>query len=407
MISNGWSHIRGGWRSYTPSTLMGAGLLDSSDRGSDLYYNVTADSAMRIGMVSSCVTLRSETMGMLPFNIRDKTKRVVTDHPANALIHDSPNSMQTAPEFWSVGNAHTDLFGNAFSKIERTSKGVPYALNPWFDPTTVVLESTKSGRWFYRVGRDEKINPEDMLHLRGFGLDNFMGMSRLEAGRRLLSMQLSADDSAMTTFRQGMKVGGFFGVEENMDSPELVQFKRRMEEYGKLENQGKWMVLLRGMKPFPAGDFKVKPAEAELLQSRYLGNEEICRLFCVPPQLVGQTDKASSWASSIENINLYYLMYSVAPTLVRREQRVEKRLLTPGERSRGLQARTTIAALQRVSLKDRMQFYASALQNGYFNRDEVRDLEERGTIPGGQEYTIQTNLASVDNATSGKGNGEA
>ena len=50
----------------------------------------------------------------------------------------------------------------------------------------------------------------------------------------------------------------------------------------------------------------------------------------------------------------------------------------------------------RADLKTRQAFYASALQNGYYSRNEVRDLEDRGDIPGGDEYTIQTNLAPVD-----------
>ena len=48
----------------------------------------------------------------------------------------------------------------------------------------------------------------------------------------------------------------------------------------------------------------------------------------VPPPLIGHTSKASSWASSLENLNLHFLLYSLQPTLVRCEQRIEKKLLS-------------------------------------------------------------------------------
>lgn len=150
------------------------------------------------------------------------------------------------------------------------------------------------------------------------------------------------------------------------------------------------------MTPVAGADFRIKPSDAELLQSRYFGIEEICRLFGVPPQLIFHTDKSSSWASSAEQINLQYLMYSLQSTLVRMEKRMERQLLTAEDRARGLQIKFSIQGLLRADLKTRQAFYASALQNGYYSRNEVRDLEDRGGIPGGDEYTIQTNLAPVD-----------
>src|SRR5690606_19569285 len=142
-----------------------------------------------------------------------------------------------------------------------------------------------------------------------------------------------ANKSAMLAFKQGLKVGGFMVNESNRDwtTEELKASSDRIAHFSRPENQSKWMHLLRGQKPVAGAEFAVKPAEAQLLESRYFGIEEICRLFNVPPPLIGHTSKASSWASSIENLNLHFLVYSLQPTLIRCEQRVEKKLLTPYE----------------------------------------------------------------------------
>jgi HK97 family phage portal protein len=154
------------------------------------------------------------------------------------------------------------------------------------------------------------------------------------------------------------------------------------------------------MKPIAGTEFSVKPAEAQLLESRYFGIEEICRLFNVPPPLIGHTNKASSWASSLENLNLHFLIYSMQPTLVRNEQRIEKKLLTPYDIAEGVQAKYSMQGLLRGDTKTRQAFYATGLQNGYLCQDEVRDFEDLPPIPNGegQEFRVQLNMAGAEAA---------
>ena len=156
--------------------------------------------------------------------------------------------------------------------------------------------------------------------------------------------------------------------------------------------------MLRGLKPLAGTEFSVKPSEAQLLESRYFGIEEICRLFNVPPPLIGHTSKASSWASSLENLNLHFLIYSLNPSLVRNEQRIEKKLLTPAEIASGVQAKFSLQGLLRGDTKTRQAFYASGLQNGYLCQDEVRDFEDMPALPNGegQVYRVQLNMAGAD-----------
>lgn len=387
-----YGSLSGGWKTWGPQTIAGSGAFDSADSP---FESVTADTALKLSAFWACLNLRAETIGSLPIHLRDDKKQVVRDHPLYSVLHDRPNSMMTAPEYWSMQTAHVDMHGNAVSVIQRRTRDKSViSLEPVADPNSASMHQRKSGAWFYQIG-DEKFDADDILHLRGFSMDGLRGLPRIDIGRHILASQLSSNDAAMRAFKQGLKVGGFFKVEQSLNEPELQQFKARLDHYGLPENAGKWMALLKGMEPVGGAQFHVKPSDAELLGSRHFGIEEICRLCNVPPQLIGHTDKASSWASSIEHINLFFLMYSLQPTFIRSEASIRAKLLTSSDRARAIAPKFAIQGLLRSDMKTQTLMFASALQNGYYNRNEVRDLLDRAEIEGGDEYTIQLNMGKL------------
>lgn len=383
-----WTRIAGGWKTWGPGAILTAGGFDSPK--DSIYDAVTVDAAMKLSAFFACVNLRAETLASLPLHLRDAKKNIIRDHDLYSVLHDSPNAMQTASEYWSMQNAHVDVYGNGLSIIKRRSNKSVISLEPIMEPNLASLvPAKKSGGWKYVID-GEDYGPEDVLHLRGFTMDGLWGMPRLEVGRHIIAAQIRANDSAARAFRQALKLPGFFEITEkgqNLTAEQRADWKKILDEHGKPENEGKFLTLLKGLKPVGGAEFRIKPSDAELLQSRYFGVEEICRLCAVPPQLVGHSDKASSWASSLENINLHFLMYSLQPTFVRNEGRIRKSLLSPQDRAVGVEAKHSIQGLLRSDMKTQMEFFASALQNRYYNRNEVRDLLDRpGIGPEGDQY---------------------
>jgi HK97 family phage portal protein len=389
-----WQRITGGWKTHGPNAILGAGAFDSTPNDS-IFDNVNADTAFKLSAFSSGVTLRSETVGSLPIHLRDATKKVITDHAAYEVLHNSPNIIQTPGEHWSAATGNVDVHGNAISVVERRNDKSVISIEP-MDPCKASAAEKKSGKWMYTID-GEKFPAEDVLHLKGFSMDGKWGLSRLQIGREILASQIAGNTAAARAFKQSLKIGGFFEPQDkNPTKEERKDFMAQLDRYGLPENNGKYMLLLKGFKAVSGKDFRINPAEAELLQSRYFGIEEICRLLCIPPQLIGHVDKASSWASSLEQINLYFLMYSVMPTIVRFEQRINKTLLTNADRARGLHAKFNIQGLLRSDMKTQALVFATALQNGYFNVNEVRDLLDRmGIGPEGDEFRVQLNMGAM------------
>ena len=397
--------VLGGWQSLSKPG--GVSIRDwGTDSSSDAYQSVTLEQAIKLSAVMACASLRAETIASMPLHIRDRDKNVSVDHDLYYLLHDSPNYAQTTVEYTSADIMRVDMLGNSYSYIHRRRDKSVKALEPISDTDSVQFR--KDGSRIEYVINGEAYNGENILHQKGVTLDGYVGMSRLATGRNILASQVMANDTAARAFKNSLKIGGFIKTPVNskpLDDTQYKQFQARMAQFNAPENQSRFMPLPPGFEPLDAVKYRMSMADAELMASRYFGIEEICRLFNVPPPLIGHSDKASSWASSVEALNMHFLMYSLAPTLVRREKRYAMQLLSPEDRRRYF-PRYSAEGLLRVDTKSRSQFYASGLQNGYLNINEVRDMEDRISIGAyGDEYRVQLNMAQADNKK-GEGNGK-
>ena len=87
---------------------------------------VNSDTAMRVAAVYACVRVISETIASLPLHVysrEEQGKRVRYDHPLYRLLHDQPNSWQTAFEFREMMQAHFELRGNAYAYKSMDARG--------------------------------------------------------------------------------------------------------------------------------------------------------------------------------------------------------------------------------------------------------------------------------------------
>lgn len=80
--------------------------------------------------------------------------------------------------------------------------------------------------------------------------------------------------------------------------------------------------------------------------------------------------------------------------LVNIEQALRKRVLTSRQRAK-YSVEFGFDALLRSNLKDRMEIYAKAVQNGLKSRNECRQLENDAPIAGGDDLTVQSNLIPI------------
>lgn len=373
----------------------------SADKGTTTASGnvVNQTSALKLSAVWACVRLRSQTIASLPLHLYDNEKKIAKDFYLYRILYASPNADMTPSEFWESMITALDLWGNAYAYIvrnERTNEVVSLdVLNP--EHVTVCRDKSGVVNYLYREGNKVyNYADDDVFHIKGFTLDGYVGLSPIQYQASVMGFQIDANTAANQEFKNGLKAGGFLKTgDKTLTEEQRERLRNKLAEFGKPENAGKFMVLEHGMDVVSSGGVRVSPQDAQLLESRYFGIEEICRTFMTPPQLIYHTDKASSWASSLEGMNLGYLKFSLRPIMVRIEQQITKKLMTPSERLK-YKPKFSVEGLLRADSQGRSNFYTSALQNGWMTRNEVRELEDLPAVEGADALTVQLNLTPID-----------
>jgi HK97 family phage portal protein len=144
--------------------------------------------------------------------------------------------------------------------------------------------------------------------------------------------------------------------------------------------------------------FTINPDDAQMLESRRFSVEEICRFFGVPPHMVGHTEKSTSWGTGLEQQTLAFQKFTLRRRIKRIEQALMKQLLTPAERARGLMIEFNLEGLLRGDSKSRADFYQSGLQNGWLTINEVRGLENKPPVAGGNVPRMQMQNVPITEA---------
>ena len=382
MLGNWYSRIKGGWKT------VGAAGVGAFDYGQDwIPTEVGPISAMKLSAYFACIRLKSETMGSMTFQLYDNKNNIIEDHDLYGLMRYMPNQYQTGDAFVSAMAGNQNVFGNAMAHIKRhSSTGKPYALD-FYTTDMWGVECDRQGRPKFSLD-GEHIPNEDVLHWAGFGLSGYWGLPSLVAGGEAMSMQIESNRSAARTFASGLRAGGFFKLPENrqaFNDTQLAKFNEELRKFSQPQNTSRWLPLLPGMEPVANVAYRIDPVTAELLQSRYFGIEEICRFLGVPPPLIGHTDKASSWASSIENLNQFLVDYTLLPQGIRLENQIGLRLLGRNERNR-LRPKFNLDALLRGDIEKRFRTYEIGWDIGMYNSNQMRARENLPPREGGEVY---------------------
>lgn len=375
-----FSRIVGGWKTVGAPGV-GAFAADSDWAPT----NINSQSALRLSAYFACIRLLSDTLGCMGFELYDNAKNKVLEHDLYGLMA-VPNDNQTGDGLVAAMAANTCAYGNSMAHIRRFANGKAYALDFYTSELWQVELDSQGVPQFSLNG--EPVPSADVLHWPGMSLGGYWGIPTLLAGADALMMQVESNKSAARTFASGLRAGGFFKMPENRQAftdEQLAKFKAEIATFSKPQNTAKWLPLLPGMEPVENKAFRIDPVTAELLQSRYFGIEEICRFMGVPPPLIGHTDKASSWASSLDGLNQFLVTYTLLPKAVRFENQIKMKLLGRNERAR-LRPKFNMETLLRGDIAKRFESYNIGIQQGIYSPNEARAKEDLPPRKDGDVY---------------------
>ena len=384
------------------------GLLNNPDRGvqrsgSETRYtesdiSLTDERAMGLSAAWACVRLLTQTGGTLPlplFSKDDDGNRsyVPRTDPIARLLH-HPNQYMNGKEFRQAMWTQRVLWGNAYAKIGRNVVGTPVALLPLVPAAVTVSRHADGTRYDYTTATGSEVywnrpnQPAQMFHWRGFSPDGVMGLSPLGYARHAMGISISADRAAAKAF-----VGRPNGVLQSdtiLTPDQRTKLRELYSNIGGAEiGNAQWWLLEGGFKYQAIG---MPPDDLQMLESRQFQVAEICRFYGVPTVMVdGNAGATGAWPASYEQQVLSFLTFTLKPYLEEFEEKVMEVLTGPD-----LYAEHNVEGLLRADSKTRAMFYATSLQNGWMNRNEVRRRENLPTVDGLDDYTIQVNLTPAD-----------
>ncbi len=376
--------------------------------GSSSGKAVTERSAMQMTAVYSCVRILAEAIAGLPLHLYKYTdsggKEKAIDHPLYLLLHDEPNPEMSSFVFRETLMTHLLLWGNAYAQIIRNGKGEVVALYPLM-PNKMTVDRDEKGCLYYSYSRMEKeaptmkgstviLQPEDVLHVPGLGFDGLVGYSPIAMAKNAIGLAIATEEYGAKWFANGAAPSGVLEHPGTIKDPSRVR-EAWQSQFGGSSNSGKIAVLEEGMKYTP---ITISPEQAQFLETRKFQINEIARIFRVPPHMVGDLEKSSF--SNIEQQSLEFVKYTLDPWVVRWEQSIMRRLLSPEEKQ-SYYVKFNLEGLLRGDYQSRMNGYAIGRQNGWMSANDIRELENLDRIPaedGGDLYLINGNMLPLKHA---------
>jgi len=366
---------------------------------------VTAESALGLSVYYACLRNGAEDVAKLPRQLRrsrgeQRGSDLVQDHPL-AHVLKRPNPVMSWGVFAQVMQHRRMAWGNAYAEIVRDGTGAPVELWP-VHPGRVRPELKRDGRTLvYHVRgegtREVPIAPRDVFHLRGLG-SGVEGYSVVRFASETLGLGLAAQRHAAAFFGEGLakRLVAFTKQTLNADAREAL--RKRIEG-----DREKNVVGARRMPiidvEVDVKDLGIPPEEAQFLEQREFGVEEVARWFRMQLAKVQYFKRAQGW-SSLDALNTDYVVDFLTPQVQTWEEEIAVKLLTDEDRAEGLFVRFVLQGLLRGDVSTRIAYYSAGYRDGWLSQNDIRDLEDMNPIedPAADEYRVQAQMTKLEDA---------
>jgi HK97 family phage portal protein len=361
--------------------------------------SVTESNAMKYSAVYACVRIISESIAALPLVIykgqgRDKNK--ATTHPLYPILHDLANPDMTALEWRELMFSHALTWGNGYSEKQYDGNGKMVALWPLNPSMMEGWERRADGVWWlYRMPDQSKraIPARRIHHIKNLGDDGVMGLSplgRMGAAREAAGLGLAAQEYGARFYSNGARPGLILRHPGKLTPAAAERLKQSFAyEHQGLSNAHRTKILEEGMDISTIG---IPPNEAQFLETRKFQVTEIARIYRVPPHMLADLDRATF--SNIEQQSINFVIYTLMPWLVRHEQAIYRDLLSEADRKSHF-AKYIVEGMLRGDALSRYQSYQLAINNTILTPNEIRELEDRNPLEGGDVLFTPVNMIEL------------
>lgn len=347
----------------------------------------TAKTSLTLSAFFNGVDQLSTDIAKMPKAIYRKTDRVrekLHTHPANYLIATAPNEIMTAFDFWRVIVLLMVFKGNAYARIYRNKETGEEEFFDILDNEKVDVK--KAGHKLTYAVDGEQINSADILHFKFFTLNGLVGVSLLTFSAVNMGVQLDAQEYGAEMYsKRGM---GYAVIEsdsevKNENKQKIVEgFKARMNESGAF----KVAALDFGLKYKP---ISITPAEAQFLETGRFSIEDVARWLNMPLHKLKSLTNANF--NTLEQQNMQYVVDCLMGWTANIEAELNRKLF-PKNHLTDDYVKFNEKVFLRGDLKSQAEFYTKMVYAGIYDRNEIRELEDRNPREGLDEILTPVNM---------------
>lgn len=278
-----------------------------------------------------CVNLIAETCSEVNADVYQEVKKgeleKIPDHPLDLLLeHPNPKLKISRYELWEFTYSCLELAGQVYWYIIKNNSGIPLQIIPLYPHRVKIIPSKEDfiGGYIYRINdEDIGLEADEVIHFkRWHPLDDFYGLSAIEAGSLAITADLYAQIFNRQFYKNSARPDGLLKTEQRLNPAEAEEARKRwdMSFKGPLKAH-KVAVLGEGL------DFKtvsILPKDMEFLRQREFSRDEILSLFRVPPSLLGIYNKFKATSEEEEE---NFKLHTIHPKLVMIEGKINAELL--------------------------------------------------------------------------------
>lgn len=344
------------------------------------FFNRNKNSAMSLSTVFRCVDLISDSIAILPIQIKVRNGNCINtleNHSLNYVLSDRNLSHISKYNLIKLLVQSVLLRGNGYAYIHRSDDGTPTELQ-YLEASDVVVQYNKQTNDLFYISSliRGRINPRDIIHLKKYSYDGINGISVISFASRSVELAQNAENNASSFFQDGSNLKGILTVQGTLSQAQRDQIKAAWSS-----NDDKLKVLAGNMSYTP---ISISPEDSELLSTRKFNTIDICRFFGVNPILIGDLTYASY--GTLEQVNTEFVLHTLQGFIKMIEEEFNRKLLKFSESNLYIDLDENY--LIRADKNASAQYYSTLLQNGVLCINEVRSELGLSEIEGLDKHII-------------------
>lgn len=334
--------------------------------------------AMQIAAFVGCVRVISGAISTLPLrvweNTANGTRQVAEDHILDNVLNNQPNPEATAADVIQTGMVHCLLTGNAYLEKAYNGAGQPAALY-LRNPFRTFPYRDKLGQLIYRTsdtdsGYERVILAQDMVHVKGLGVDSLVGLSPVKYyAREVLGNDLAAQSYASKFFANDSRPGGYLTAPNFLKKDQKEQMVSSWMAAHSRGQSHRMALLEGGLKWEQVG---VPPEEAQFIQTREFNREQLAAIFGVPVHFLGESVESRA---DMEQRGIEFLTFTIKPWCAKWEQAINMKMFPRiGRHANKFQAGFDTSMYERATYANLLKGVQMGRYAGLYTMDEGRRL---------------------------------